>query len=257
VILYECLTGARTFEGDNVYAILKAVGDARFAPPRSLRPELPVALEAIVLRAMARNFVARFPSLRALAAALMPFASDRTRSAWGAAFAPGVDHGHADTQLEAVSAPPPQPRDEPSDTLVDAAHAHDSITTPQDRSPRRKPWKVGATVLVVAVLAACLLCVGRAMNPTASPARQPAAAPVAAIQPPTSASVAPVALNVSDAASPPLPRALVPAALTEPAAVAQPPPPARDGRRPRGRPRLPALGVGPGATRSTVPDLPP
>ena len=43
-------------------------------------PDLPEALEAVILRAMEKNPNDRFPSAGAMARALLPFASERIRT---------------------------------------------------------------------------------------------------------------------------------------------------------------------------------
>jgi serine/threonine-protein kinase len=86
VVLYEALTGRRPYEGDNVYAILHAIGAGQFPRPRSLRPQIPEALEGAILRSMSLEPVARFPSVAAFGAALLPFASDTTRAIWSSTF---------------------------------------------------------------------------------------------------------------------------------------------------------------------------
>jgi hypothetical protein len=45
--------------------------------PRSLRPDLPKALEAVLLRCLQKNRAHRFSTVRALATALVPFAGKR------------------------------------------------------------------------------------------------------------------------------------------------------------------------------------
>jgi len=54
-ILYELLTGKRAFDGDTFNEVLIKVVVDPFPPPRVLRPEIPVELEAVVLRAMDRD----------------------------------------------------------------------------------------------------------------------------------------------------------------------------------------------------------
>ncbi|HRC59014.1 MAG TPA: serine/threonine-protein kinase, partial [Kofleriaceae bacterium] len=53
VILYEMLIGKVPIHGDNYNQVMYHVMTGAFTPPRRLRPELPAALERIVLRAMA------------------------------------------------------------------------------------------------------------------------------------------------------------------------------------------------------------
>ncbi|HYO70803.1 MAG TPA: protein kinase [Archangium sp.] len=53
VSLYEALTHVRPFARDNDLAVLSALLDGDFQPPRELRPDLAPELEMVVLRAMA------------------------------------------------------------------------------------------------------------------------------------------------------------------------------------------------------------
>jgi eukaryotic-like serine/threonine-protein kinase len=69
VILYECLTGVRPFEGPDAQ-LIKAVLAGRPRDPRERAPELPAGLAEVVLRAMAREPEARFATARELGTAL-------------------------------------------------------------------------------------------------------------------------------------------------------------------------------------------
>ncbi len=75
VILYECATGKRPFEGESFVGILTAILEGRYARPRAVRPELPERFEAMVERALDRSPDARFPSVAALAEELRASAS--------------------------------------------------------------------------------------------------------------------------------------------------------------------------------------
>ena len=55
VILYEMLTGAPPFAATNLYAAMQDKMHHQATPPRQLRPEIPVGLEQVVLRALARD----------------------------------------------------------------------------------------------------------------------------------------------------------------------------------------------------------
>src|SRR5262249_34215880 len=92
VILYECATGRRPHEGDSIFALSRASGGGVSPPLRSLRPQLPEAFEAVVLRAMALSPSARFESVFALGQALLPFASPKRRLIWADYF----DQGRGD-----------------------------------------------------------------------------------------------------------------------------------------------------------------
>jgi serine/threonine protein kinase len=86
VIMYECLTGQRPFESDNLFMVFQAIVAGETAAPRQLRPDLPAALEQVVLRAMSHDVRGRFASTDDLGRALLPFASNRQRSIWEEAF---------------------------------------------------------------------------------------------------------------------------------------------------------------------------
>ncbi len=256
VILYECLTGANAFEGDNVYAILKRVGDGNFKPPRALRPELDPALEAIVIRAMSKAPAARFPSLRAMAAALLPFASDRTRLAWGTTFSPGAEHGYADTKLTTSERSSPRVCP-PSDTLIERGALARSIAAPVTPARRRNTWIIGAAIVGVAVFTAVVITSEKrearttrhavadvSSLTTARPvAAQPTAAEIASLD----AAVVPTQIAV---ASPP---SASPTSAS-PTVVAPPPRQARVGRT-HVRGRSPENGAA--SAEPSFPDLPP
>lgn len=70
VLLWELLAGERLFEGETEGVILGRVLDDEVPPPSSLRPDLPAALDAVVLRALDRDAARRFPTARDMARAL-------------------------------------------------------------------------------------------------------------------------------------------------------------------------------------------
>ncbi len=90
VILYECLTGCRPFESENLFVVFQAIVAGQPLPPRQRRLDIPPALEDIVLRAMNVDPKARFPSIVALGRSLLSFASARMRSIWEEAFVAAV-----------------------------------------------------------------------------------------------------------------------------------------------------------------------
>ncbi len=123
VILYECLTGQRPFRGDTIFELVYAITSTPPAPPSTLAT-LPEGLEAVVLRAMARELTDRFPSLREFAMALIPFAPPDSQRRWQQEFAPpsvlspasapGVDkHAYIDTLASANREVPSAPRPAP------------------------------------------------------------------------------------------------------------------------------------------------
>jgi len=72
-ILYRALTGRKPFEGSDPMAILTAVLTQEPERPSTLEPRIPLSLELIVQRTMAKMPNERFPSMEALEQALAPF----------------------------------------------------------------------------------------------------------------------------------------------------------------------------------------
>ncbi len=110
VMLYECSTGLRPFQASSLLPLIAEItaGDPR--PPRDLRPELPEAFEAVVLRAMARDPDQRFDSVWELGVALLPFADARIRARWEDEFRASLEH-------------PPTPRRRPTTSPARVAPA--------------------------------------------------------------------------------------------------------------------------------------
>ncbi len=65
--LYCLLTGKPPFENEDIGAVLRAVEQGEFLPPRQLEPTIDAALEAVCLKAMARQPENRYDSPKALA----------------------------------------------------------------------------------------------------------------------------------------------------------------------------------------------
>ena len=75
LVLYEALTGQRAWTGETT-AALAAVRIGADAPsPRAIRPEIPAALDALVVRALDPDPARRFASGAAMASALEPIVS--------------------------------------------------------------------------------------------------------------------------------------------------------------------------------------
>ncbi|TPV95336.1 MAG: serine/threonine protein kinase [Myxococcales bacterium FL481] len=75
-LLYTALTGQDPFVGETTAEILFAVLTREPVGPRTLEPSIPMALEALIQRAMAKDPADRFPSIAALADALAPYDPD-------------------------------------------------------------------------------------------------------------------------------------------------------------------------------------
>ena len=76
VVLFEALTGKRPFAGSDV-EVMRAHRDREPPRPRSLVPTIPVAVEEVILRALAKDPRKRFPSAHEMATALVNAATGR------------------------------------------------------------------------------------------------------------------------------------------------------------------------------------
>lgn len=70
IVFYEALTGTHPFSGPSTAVLVQQSLDADPTPPSALRPEIAPALDALVLRAIARDPACRFPTVRAFLAEL-------------------------------------------------------------------------------------------------------------------------------------------------------------------------------------------
>jgi serine/threonine-protein kinase len=133
VVLYECLTGTMPYNANSLPELALRIYEGRYAPLRSLRPDLQPEFETIVARAMAREKEQRFATVREFGAALDELARLIPLS--------GVRNVVSQEALAAtrmVSSKPP-------DTLA---------------APRARPawhWPVAALLLVLALVLAVVI----------------------------------------------------------------------------------------------------
>jgi serine/threonine-protein kinase len=190
ILLYEATLLTRLFVGDNDYALMNQVIEGTITSPREIDRSYPPQLEAIVMRALARDPADRFPTAAALQSTLEAFA---------------VSHGlHLSTMrvaswMERTMGVRPHPSTE----LAARAHAATHVATQPSHSRRGALVGVGVAALAMAGVAA--------LTALAWPEAQQA--PAAAVAPPP----------VDDTAPPPKPEiVLVPTPLPMPAKEAAP-----------------------------------
>jgi hypothetical protein len=70
VVMYELLTHRKAFDGKSLPEIVHAVEHLRPQPPHEVRPEVPVALSEITMRALAHDPAQRYRSARQMSQAL-------------------------------------------------------------------------------------------------------------------------------------------------------------------------------------------
>jgi serine/threonine protein kinase len=75
-VMYHMLTGSRPFGGTTAWELMEAILDRSPAPPSSVAPGVPHALDDVVLRALGKSRDDRFRSWDAFAAALEPLLAE-------------------------------------------------------------------------------------------------------------------------------------------------------------------------------------
>ncbi|MBY0513884.1 MAG: protein kinase, partial [Gemmataceae bacterium] len=74
-VLYECLTGARPFDGPDTLVLLKRIAEDPPEPPRKRVPSIPRDIELVCLRCLEKAPADRYPTAAALADDLRRFAA--------------------------------------------------------------------------------------------------------------------------------------------------------------------------------------
>jgi eukaryotic-like serine/threonine-protein kinase len=138
VVLYELLTGNVPFEGDSAVSIALKQVSVEPIPPSRINPEVSPALEAVVMRSLAKDPTARFASADEFIAALQ-------QARVGILPAPAPPLNDPPATATAVVVPPlPVP--------------DDGVPDGEDAARRRKQaWWIAAGVAALAILAAILL----------------------------------------------------------------------------------------------------
>jgi serine/threonine protein kinase len=70
IVLYELATARRLFKGDTDFLVMTAIVNGKIPKPSELRPDIPLDLEDVILRALAPKPELRFPTAEDLAMAL-------------------------------------------------------------------------------------------------------------------------------------------------------------------------------------------
>ncbi len=183
VILFECVCGVKPFQGDTLIALLNAITAKPIPSPTTVNPALPVALERVILRGLEREPTERFPSVLALGAALLPFASPREAERWAPFFLATEADGSAGTGAV-----------EPVDLARTLEPATGSPSTPASRKGRFMALAAAATL---AVTGALLLWASRRAPPAPSVERRESV-PLTAIRPPSARPLEPARTTVTD-----------------------------------------------------------
>jgi len=175
IVLYELLAGRRPFESDSTYGVLDKQLHATPQPPIELNPALPSQLNAIILKALAKDPAERFQTADAFRDALKPFCTaTQTYSAAPTTFA-----------APAPPPPPPQSTDYPPFQPVSMPQPNAaSPNVPIARSSNKPLWIATGAIAAMLALVVVATTVPRLLKAHASEAA-PAATQPAAIPPST------------------------------------------------------------------------
>jgi serine/threonine-protein kinase len=248
VVLWEVLTGRKLFTGESFAEIVTKALDGDVLAPSALRSEIPPALDAVALRALAREPKDRFATAHEMALAMDRACARATVRDVGA-WVERVAHGALARRREQIASvenarpaavadgdarePPASQR-----TVVESAMTH---TTTQahvvKRAPRIAPF--AGAFAVVALVGAVFLARPRAPAPAVAPELAPAPVP----EPATSTAAATTPAPVPVPANAPVPAIATGTASmptsnahrlrpSAPAPIARPAPPPRESASP-------------------------
>ena len=239
VVLWELLCRRPLFKAADDLAVLELVRDPHVPPPRDLNPAVPIALEAVVLRALAKDLDRRIQNAEALRAELMravPEAITISSDVLGALVTKvretlGVSEAE-DRRSTNPSNRPPSPTPLPTEVLpelsIDTSVGGAAGQVGLLGARRGRSWLAlgGAITLVIATLVVVKLAGGDGKDDTSTVAPAPAPDEAAATPEPAAAAPAP-AIVPADAA-------LHATVATPDAAPAHPTNKTAHGPRPRG-----------------------
>jgi serine/threonine protein kinase len=219
-VLYKLLTGEPAFNGDSAAELCVAILMQEPRPMRELKPDIPHAIERVVLRCLAKDPKDRFQSVGELASALAPFAPPDSRQSVDRI---GRVAATADPLTQGSDPPPAPMHDQGIDVIMTTltASAATMPTKPTDgskltessldvplESSRGRWWMLGGALAIVVVggvafgaktlasrsTAPSPPSVAQAAAPTPSPSPSPSplpsAAPTPAVEPATAAAPA-------------------------------------------------------------------
>ncbi len=165
IVLYESATGKLPFDGpDAVSVAMKQVQDEP-VPPRELNPEIDPSLEAIIMKAMAKNPMDRFATAKEMRSALNDYLAGRP-------VVLGGGFTSAQTQVMGGVVPPISPMGDGTAVMpAVGGQQHNGANSSQNHSyntnntvPNKKGKKiaavVGAVVAVIALIAIAAFALG-------------------------------------------------------------------------------------------------
>jgi serine/threonine-protein kinase len=196
IVLWEILTTRRLFSGENEGEILEQVKHMAIVPPSEIVPEIPRALDDIVMRGLEREPGARWESARDMAVAIesaIPLATASEVSTWVLDLAGEVIRARAERIAEVESSPGIlAPAVEPRAPDVDTSPLHAVSDVAPEKPKKRWPLAIVAALTLLPI--GFFLARTRSPEPTpaaSSPAPSPSPSPMPALSPTPSPTPAP------------------------------------------------------------------
>jgi len=208
ILLYEAVTGRVPFSGGSIFDVMRAQVEDAPVPPRTLRPDLPEGVEAVILTALQKDPARRFQSAQAMAQALAHAAQTLPQHEW----IPLSSRGAPRISATGQGTPTPQLTPQPPSAKLQAPPSV-AVGGRTEARTRRTGVIVGVLAVVAVAIGVGLFAASRSTS--SSSGDDKIAPPVPADAPravaPADARVV-VATASSDAATPPAPVAPAPVA---------------------------------------------
>lgn len=131
VLLYELVTGARPFSGNNEYELMEAIVRRAPVAPAQLRPGFPASLQPVLDRALAKSPLDRYPDAAAMQLVLEGFLIEQKTVVSAALLGEYARQAFG----EVLPAPVPADRRSPSADLARAVGTIDIVVELGDSSP--------------------------------------------------------------------------------------------------------------------------
>jgi len=181
VVLFEAVTGRVPFGGATLFDMMRAQLEDEPPSPRSLRADLPVAMEAVILTALAKKPELRFQSAAAMANALERASAELPHEQWrelSGRSAP-LTRGSAPRVRAITTAPPPMTMHRDTPPAISAINLPRTEEQTTAQRPSKRPIVIAVLGMAVAggVGAIIAIAAGRTESPThvvAAPTRRAA-----------------------------------------------------------------------------------
>ncbi len=180
VVLFEMATGRVPFQAETPIAVVfKHVQDP-LPPARSINPDLPEAVELVILKSLAKNPEDRYQTAADMVRAIQAAVPESQIFAAAAAATtisqkPAVEPAPAAASSSSVSKPPEEP------TPAGATLVEEGMTPTMMSSPKKRSgipvwiWAVIGVVLLAVIAGGGFALFGRGATPVASPTKAAAA----------------------------------------------------------------------------------